>query len=182
VWTWCGSNFSEKYTWDTFANTNLDVDFKTQARFDRLFFVSPLNASASTVWQPVDFHLVGKSKVSNIDRFPSDHWGMLVTLENPLLQVARRNQSAILQGVAQAKQSIAKSTSVEAAVAVGSGPNLTRKLTDLGVELESFTQTFDAINISVVGLLGLLCSGIIVSILRFRCEATIMREEALMAA
>ena len=41
VWSWCGSDEAERYTWDTSVNTNLDAGFKSRTRFDRLFFLAP---------------------------------------------------------------------------------------------------------------------------------------------
>ena len=104
VWSWCGSNEAERYTWDTTENTNLDCVYKYRSRFDRLFFLTPgisdepgtkakskakangkgkakamvhLELEKKPGWRPTSFSLIGKHKVHGLNRFPSDHWGML---------------------------------------------------------------------------------------------------------
>lgn len=101
VWSWCGSDDSEKYTWDTYVNTNGNCNFQYRSRFDRLFYLTPgisdvpkpkakgkakakgnVKAPGSDLdtkpgWRPISFKLVGKEKIKSLNRFPSDHWGML---------------------------------------------------------------------------------------------------------
>ena len=101
IWSWCGSDEAERYTWDTGVNTNGNCNFKYRARFDRMFYLTPglsdgpqpkakakakakgnVKASQSDLetkpgWRPMSFRLVGKEKVKDLGRFPSDHWGML---------------------------------------------------------------------------------------------------------
>eukprot|EP00439_Symbiodinium_sp_Y106_P038888 s2565_g4.t1 len=111
VWSFCGFPEADRWTWDTTANTNIGATFSCKTRFDRILFISPgisdakgcpslaapkakaaakpqeLNESGSTEhpndrWRPTRIELVGKSKVTDLGRFPSDHWGVLTFWED----------------------------------------------------------------------------------------------------
>eukprot|EP00747_Dinoflagellata_sp_TGD_P101861 gnl/TRDRNA2_/TRDRNA2_168481_c2_seq1.p1 gnl/TRDRNA2_/TRDRNA2_168481_c2~~gnl/TRDRNA2_/TRDRNA2_168481_c2_seq1.p1 ORF type:complete len:246 (-),score=35.28 gnl/TRDRNA2_/TRDRNA2_168481_c2_seq1:17-754(-) len=124
VWVWCGSDKSEKYTWDTFANTNCKGRFKYRARFDRLFCLAPgvtnttraeldlANGTTVRAWQPIDFQLVGKDEVLDIDRFPSDHWAMLATFMGPGSKLEHQSQSTASQLPTQINHTAVKDTEV----------------------------------------------------------------------
>ena len=75
VWEACGSPEEHRYTWDVSENDNLDWWFKTRPRkrVDRIY-VSPSDG----VLQPKSFQLVGKERLKQCGRFPSDHWGMMM--------------------------------------------------------------------------------------------------------
>lgn len=106
AWAFCGANENERWTWDTVANDNISVPFRSKCRFDRMFFVSPgisdksatlhklmvqaaakpvqgLSAESPHAWRPLSFCLVGKERVPDLGRFPSDHWGMLTSWDFP---------------------------------------------------------------------------------------------------
>eukprot|EP00929_Paragymnodinium_shiwhaense_P086830 TRINITY_DN47244_c0_g1_i1.p1 TRINITY_DN47244_c0_g1~~TRINITY_DN47244_c0_g1_i1.p1 ORF type:complete len:354 (-),score=96.26 TRINITY_DN47244_c0_g1_i1:167-1228(-) len=101
---WCGSPKAHEHTWDTSQNNNLDVTYSARCRFDRCLFSCPgltsglgaggaaslakaaakaasADASAATRsgWKAEKFELVGRERVPNLGRFPSDHWGLQVT-------------------------------------------------------------------------------------------------------
>ena len=71
VWEACGSIEEHRYTWDTGANTNLGVPYKSKLRFDRIY-LSPEHSPL----KPSSFSLVGKECLPGCRRFPSDHWGV----------------------------------------------------------------------------------------------------------
>ncbi|CAK8994711.1 unnamed protein product [Durusdinium trenchii] len=94
VWSFCGSPESDRWTWDTTANSNIGANFACKSRFDRMLFISPgvsdvkgasgLTAKAKAKaskpgdgWQPKSIRLLGKEKIAGLHRFPSDHWGLL---------------------------------------------------------------------------------------------------------
>ncbi|CAE8596190.1 unnamed protein product, partial [Polarella glacialis] len=107
VWGFCGSPEASRWTWDTGANTNIGATYVCKTRFDRVLFISQgisdiagapgaiaipkakAKAKASSArmpeqsggsnngWRPASLSLVGKEKVPNLGRFPSDHWGVL---------------------------------------------------------------------------------------------------------
>ena len=74
VWEACGSIEEHRYTWDVSENDNLDWHYrnKPKLRFDRLYLCPSDGPHVKTL----NFELVGKERVSEINRFPSDHWGM----------------------------------------------------------------------------------------------------------
>ena len=74
VWQACGGEQEHKYTWDVSANDNMDWPYRSRPklRFDRLY----LSPKDSEVVCPVSFELVGKDRLVDCERFPSDHWGM----------------------------------------------------------------------------------------------------------
>lgn len=74
VWEACGSVEEQKYTWDVSENDNLNWPYrnKPKLRFDRLYLCPSDGPHVKTL----SFELVGKERVSEIKRFPSDHWGM----------------------------------------------------------------------------------------------------------
>jgi len=108
AWLFCGSPKDAQWTWDTAANDNLRVSYTCRTRFDRMFFLSPgvsdapsqgllpqpkargkAKAAAKVTsaqggglvpsgWRPTSFSLLGKERVPVLNRFPSDHWGLLV--------------------------------------------------------------------------------------------------------
>ena len=98
AWIFCGSPRGHEHTWDTTMNTNSGMQFASRCRFDRCLFLSPGTAHRAhgppgsppsaaqpacegrtgAAWRPVAFELVGRAKVPNLSRFPSDHWGMQV--------------------------------------------------------------------------------------------------------
>ncbi|OLQ15685.1 Tyrosyl-DNA phosphodiesterase 2 [Symbiodinium microadriaticum] len=103
VWCFCGSPEADRWTWDTTANTNIGATFSCKTRFDRMLFISPGISDAkgcpslaapkakaaakpqehpSDRWRPTRIELVGKSKVPDLGRFPSDHWGVLTFWED----------------------------------------------------------------------------------------------------
>ncbi|CAE7551941.1 tdp2 [Symbiodinium natans] len=101
VWTFCGSPEADRWTWDTTANTNIGATFACKTRFDRMLFISPGVSDAKGCpslatpkakaapkerpcdrWRPKSIELVGKSKVPDLGRFPSDHWGVLTAWED----------------------------------------------------------------------------------------------------
>ena len=74
VWQACGSALEEKFTWDMTVNNNLSWEgrFKPKLRFDRLYF-TPHDMDTA---RPVKFELIGKDRVADCERYPSDHWGL----------------------------------------------------------------------------------------------------------
>lgn len=85
VWEACGSQPSQRYTWDMKENDNLDWPHpgnKPSCRFDRLYFMPAEKAGlkippAEEEWGGDRFVLVGKVRLSKCGhRFASDHWGM----------------------------------------------------------------------------------------------------------
>lgn len=74
LWSKCGSNSSSKYTWDLKYNTNKRMPSKPRCRFDRLYFRESVPATIT----PEFFGLTGLERVSGIEYFPSDHWGVVV--------------------------------------------------------------------------------------------------------
>ncbi|XP_003382697.1 PREDICTED: tyrosyl-DNA phosphodiesterase 2-like [Amphimedon queenslandica] len=74
MWEACGSSEEDKYTWDIQANDNIDWKYanKPRCRFDRLY----LCPADGPFVKALSFELVGKERLPQIGRFPSDHWGM----------------------------------------------------------------------------------------------------------
>ena len=56
------------------VNNNLSWEgrFKPKLRFDRLYF-TPHDMDTA---RPVKFELIGKDRVADCERYPSDHWGL----------------------------------------------------------------------------------------------------------
>ena len=76
VWEATGSRKEARYTWDMFRNDNLGHEgkWRTRMRFDRLFL---RQCASSAKLKPVYFELVGLERLPGVQRFPSDHWGIL---------------------------------------------------------------------------------------------------------
>ena len=71
VWENCGKENDTEYTWDTLLNDNVCLEGKKpRFRFDRLY---------TRQLAPSSFQLVGKDRISEIGRFPSDHFGILAS-------------------------------------------------------------------------------------------------------
>jgi len=112
AWMFCGSPEGARWTWDTTLNSNIGATFSCKTRFDRVLFLSKgvsdvagapgiaaAKASAkakatnkenkapvippSEGWRPVELELVGRGKVPDLGRFPSDHWGVMTTWACP---------------------------------------------------------------------------------------------------
>ena len=66
-----------RYTWDLTRNTNLEWSgkWKPRCRFDRVY----IRRSESVV--PEQFGLIGLEKVEGTQSFPSDHWGIRISLK-----------------------------------------------------------------------------------------------------
>ena len=79
AWASCGSPLTAKYTWNMAENDNSGKAYQRppKFRFDRIF-VRPAK-EAKTV-KPSKFVLVGKERLSGINRFASDHWGIWLEL------------------------------------------------------------------------------------------------------
>lgn len=81
AWVLAGGPPSQKFTWDTMMNDNLDmnaVEFRPRSRYDRLFSLGPPNRRPKVT----SFELIGKERLS-CGKFPSDHYGVLVEYEIP---------------------------------------------------------------------------------------------------
>ncbi|XP_031213905.1 tyrosyl-DNA phosphodiesterase 2 isoform X2 [Mastomys coucha] len=74
AWEFLGKPKHCQYTWDTKANNNLGIRAACKHRFDRIFFRAE---GGHLIPQSLD--LVGLEKL-DCGRFPSDHWGLLCTL------------------------------------------------------------------------------------------------------
>ena len=125
AWLFCGAQEHERWTWDTDANDNLEVAFRCKTRFDRMFFLSPgisdkatatpkpkakANGASKLVeapqlpqghlqaeaWRPLRFSLIGKERVPDLGRFPSDHWGLLTSWSFHSSQTLARKQMTTL--------------------------------------------------------------------------------------
>lgn len=83
LWLSCGSRKECQYTWDMVRNCNKEMTgkFKPRFRFDRAYIRHSHPKRAA----PVHFGLVGIEKVTNMQCFPSDHWGLHVhfNIEKP---------------------------------------------------------------------------------------------------
>lgn len=75
AWEFLGKPKHCRYTWDTKANNNLRIPAAYKHRFDRIFFRTE---EGHLIPQSLD--LVGLEKL-DCGRFPSDHWGLLCTLD-----------------------------------------------------------------------------------------------------
>lgn len=76
VWLATGGRPEAQYTWDMTRNDNLIIPgrFKPRKRFDRLYL---RNSRPTAKLEPVYFELVGIERLKSVQRFPSDHWGLL---------------------------------------------------------------------------------------------------------
>ncbi|KAM8782364.1 tyrosyl-DNA phosphodiesterase 2 [Rhynchonycteris naso] len=77
VWELLGKPEHCQYTWDTQANSNLGIRAVSKHRFDRVFFRA---AAEGGHIAPQSLDLLGVEKL-DCGRFPSDHWGLLCTLD-----------------------------------------------------------------------------------------------------
>lgn len=74
AWEFLGKPKHCRYTWDTKANDNLRIPAACKHRFDRIFFRAE---EGHLIPQSLD--LIGLERL-DCGRFPSDHWGLLCTL------------------------------------------------------------------------------------------------------
>ncbi|XP_036200653.1 tyrosyl-DNA phosphodiesterase 2 isoform X3 [Myotis myotis] len=77
VWEFLGKPKHCQYTWDTQMNSNLGIRATCKHRFDRIFFRA---AAGGGHIIPQSLDLLGLEKLE-CGRFPSDHWGLLCTLD-----------------------------------------------------------------------------------------------------
>uniref|UniRef100_A0A0G4IFD3 Endonuclease/exonuclease/phosphatase domain-containing protein n=1 Tax=Chromera velia CCMP2878 TaxID=1169474 RepID=A0A0G4IFD3_9ALVE len=89
VWEALGKPDSCRYTWDMRVNDNYRMQNGPRLRFDRIFFLAPVDGSSSSCssdttngvvglcWQPEEMSLVGTERTS-MGVFPSDHFGLFV--------------------------------------------------------------------------------------------------------
>ncbi|KAL3891596.1 hypothetical protein ACJMK2_003852 [Sinanodonta woodiana] len=77
VWEVTGKRPEVKFTWDMERNDNLEWGFeqKPKCRFDRMYI---RHCRPRAKVKPVHFELVGSKRLPSCQRFPSDHWGLLV--------------------------------------------------------------------------------------------------------
>ncbi|XP_070253400.1 tyrosyl-DNA phosphodiesterase 2 [Myotis yumanensis] len=78
VWEFLGKPKHCQYTWDTQVNSNLGIRAICKHRFDRIFFRAAAAGGSHIIPQSLD--LLGLEKL-DCGRFPSDHWGLLCTLD-----------------------------------------------------------------------------------------------------
>lgn len=81
LWAAAGQPRDCEYTWDMQLNTNKNFSSATnvpRARFDRLYY----RPSANVQLRTNTFELRGLEKIPSVDRFCSDHWALLVRLQN----------------------------------------------------------------------------------------------------
>ncbi|XP_036129586.1 tyrosyl-DNA phosphodiesterase 2 [Molossus molossus] len=77
VWEFLGKPKHCQYTWDTQMNSNLGIRATCKHRFDRIFFRAAAQGGHII---PQSLDLLGLEKL-DCGRFPSDHWGLLCTLD-----------------------------------------------------------------------------------------------------
>uniref|UniRef100_A0A3Q1I5F2 Tyrosyl-DNA phosphodiesterase 2 n=1 Tax=Anabas testudineus TaxID=64144 RepID=A0A3Q1I5F2_ANATE len=77
VWEQLGEPEHCRYTWDTEANTNREMRFKSRFRFDRVY-LRPATMDRVPQLEPDSMALVGLEKLK-CGRFTSDHWGVYCT-------------------------------------------------------------------------------------------------------
>ncbi|KAM8722441.1 tyrosyl-DNA phosphodiesterase 2-like isoform 3-T6 [Acanthopagrus schlegelii] len=77
VWEQLGEPEHCRYTWDTHANTNKDVEFKCRLRFDRLYLRRAAKEGVPQL-EPDSMTLIGLEKLP-CRRYTSDHWGIYCT-------------------------------------------------------------------------------------------------------
>ena len=79
TWEACGRKEEDRYTRDPSANTNGSrFQSKMKFRLDRLYLSLP--SDRDRTFNPVSFELIGKERVKDSRKFPSDHWGIFLTL------------------------------------------------------------------------------------------------------
>ena len=81
VWEALGSDPKTQYTWDRQKNDNLKYPgrYAARLRFDRIYFRHP--KEGKNVLKPVSFQFIGTERIPSVERFPSDHWGLLAQFE-----------------------------------------------------------------------------------------------------
>lgn len=77
VWEFLGKPKHCRYTWDTQMNSNLGIRATCKYRFDRILFRAAADGGHII---PQSLDLLGLEKL-DCGRFPSDHWGLLCTLD-----------------------------------------------------------------------------------------------------
>ncbi|XP_076999880.1 tyrosyl-DNA phosphodiesterase 2 isoform X2 [Tamandua tetradactyla] len=77
VWELLGKPEHCQYTWDTQMNSNLGIPATCKLRFDRIFFRAAAEGGHII---PRSLDLLGLEKL-DCGRFPSDHWGLLCSLD-----------------------------------------------------------------------------------------------------
>jgi exonuclease III len=80
-WAIAGSNKDNEFTWDLTKNDNARMPngSKPRCRFDRMYLFDSGDKVSS--WYKVhSFQLVGMERIEGLDRFPSDHFGIFLTL------------------------------------------------------------------------------------------------------
>ncbi|KAK7090724.1 hypothetical protein V1264_010485 [Littorina saxatilis] len=109
VWEETGSRKEARYTWDTYRNDNLATDgkWRTRLRFDRLYL---RQCSPPAKLKPVYFELVGLQRVPDVNRFPSDHWGILAHFD--ILSGSGDSRPFGALSAKEAEESQAKSSSL----------------------------------------------------------------------
>ncbi|XP_052249406.1 tyrosyl-DNA phosphodiesterase 2-like isoform X2 [Dreissena polymorpha] len=75
IWEITGKRPEAKFTWDLMRNDNLRMPnrFKPRCRFDRLY----IRHSEQKEVKAEYFELCGLERLRNVQRFCSDHWGLL---------------------------------------------------------------------------------------------------------
>ena len=76
-WEAAGRPADARYTWDMATNTNLSIPNPIRMRFDRMFVV---NATDYAV-RVSSFKLAGTKRLTSLPLHPSDHYGILATLQ-----------------------------------------------------------------------------------------------------
>jgi tyrosyl-DNA phosphodiesterase 2 len=78
-WVKAGRDKDSEYTWDLQRNDNASLPNggKPRCRFDRMYGFSPGTVSFTVE----SFQLVGTERVQGLDRFPSDHFGILASFK-----------------------------------------------------------------------------------------------------
>nr|XP_020028649.1 tyrosyl-DNA phosphodiesterase 2 [Castor canadensis] len=77
IWEVLGKPKHCRYTWDTQMNSNLGISAACKLRFDRIFFRAAAEGGHVI---PRNLDLLGLEKL-DCGRFPSDHWGLLCSLD-----------------------------------------------------------------------------------------------------
>ncbi|XP_033855003.3 tyrosyl-DNA phosphodiesterase 2 [Acipenser ruthenus] len=72
IWEYLGKPEHCRYTWDTKTNHNLQVNYVSRMRFDRVFFRASKGGGQII---PQNMDLIGLEKL-DCGKFPSDHWGI----------------------------------------------------------------------------------------------------------
>ena len=74
MWEATGKDAECEFTWDTTKNDNLGTDWEAKKRFARVY----VRHSNPPQLRAINFELVGLDRLKSCQRFPSDHWGVLV--------------------------------------------------------------------------------------------------------